>query len=341
MLKNTITEEDMSKNIAIVGATGAVGLELIKTLEKREFPVKNLKLLASKRSAGTKLKFRDNVITVEELKKDSFKNIDISLFSAGKERSFNFAKHSVDSGAVVVDNSSAFRMDEDVPLVVPEINAYKIKEHNGIIANPNCTAIVTLMSVFPLLTLAKIKRLVVSSYQAVSGSGIKAISELNDQITAYVKQKPIKPSAFQHQIFLNLFSHDSQIDEQGYNGEEIKYINEIQKILDDEKLKISITCVRVPVMRAHSVSVYAELDKSLDLNTIKDEYVKHSSLKVIDDRENNHFPMPIEADSKDEVFVGRFRKDLFDDKVVTLFASGDQLLKGAALNAIQIAETLI
>ncbi len=329
------------KNIVVAGATGAVGIEILKVLEKRKFPVNNIRLLASKRSLGNKLTFRGEEIKVEELTKDSFKGMDIALFSAGGSRSLEYAPISAKNNCVVVDNSSAFRMDEKVPLVIPEINPEDIKNHQGIIANPNCSTIILLMGIYPIYQLTPIDRIIVSTYQAASGAGAQAMQELIDQSEAYLHHKTIEKNIFPHQIAFNLFSHNTPIDENGYNTEEIKMVKEVRKILHNPDIKVTATCVRVPVLRAHSESVSLELQNRLGLNQIREAINQFSGARVVDDREKNYFPMPIEASGLDDVLVGRIRYDECFNNGLAMFIAGDQLLKGAALNAVQIAEKLL
>ncbi len=327
-------------NVAVMGATGAVGEEMLKILEERKFPIDRLVLLASARSAGKKMAFKGRDIVIQELKEDSFKDIDIVLASAGGSISKKFAPLAVKAGAIVIDNTSAFRMDPKVPLVVPEINAQDIKKHKGIIANPNCSTIIMLVPIFPIHQLNRIKRILVSTYQAASGAGAKAMQELEDQSRDVLAGRPAKKEIFPHQIAFNLFSHNSAIKDEGYNEEEIKMIKETKKIFHDDKIKIAATTVRVPVFRAHSEAIYLELAKKPDLNRIRKALAKAPGVKIVDDREKNYFPMPLEATGQDDVLVGRIRKDLSSANGVCLFVSGDQLRKGAALNAIQIAEIL-
>ena len=327
-------------HVAIAGATGAVGTEFLNLLQSREFPLASLRLLASERSAGRSLSFRGKPHTVELLTQDSFKGIDIALFSAGGSRSKEFAPAAVQAGALVIDNSSAYRMDANVPLVIPEINPDDIRQHQGIIANPNCSTIVMLMAVAPLRQLAPVRRIVASTYQAASGAGAQAIQELLEQSHDVLRDNPIVPRVFPHPIAFNLFSHNTKIDDTGYNEEERKMIYESRKILHDPALKISATCVRVPVLRAHSESVNIEFEtgKRPALDAMRQALSQFPGVRVVDDREANHFPMPIEASGEDDVLVGRLRYDLSNDDAVDLFLCGDQILKGAALNGIQIAE---
>ena len=327
-------------HVAIAGATGAVGTEFLQLLESREFPLHSLRLLASERSVGRTLNFRGKPHTVELLSEDSFKGIDIAFFSAGGSRSKEFAPPAVKSGALVIDNSSAYRMDPNVPLVIPEINPDDIAEHKGIIANPNCSTIVMLMAVAPLRRLAPVRRIVASTYQAASGAGAQAMQELLEQTNDVLRDRAIMPRVFPHPIAFNLFSHNTKIDDTGYNEEERKMIYESRKILHDPNLKISATCIRVPVVRAHSESVNIEFEAGQrpTLEAARAALCRFPGVQVVDNREENHFPMPIEASGRDEVLVGRLRYDLSNDDAIELFLSGDQILKGAALNGIQIAE---
>jgi aspartate-semialdehyde dehydrogenase len=329
-------------NLAVMGATGAVGEEMIKILEDRKFPVGELRLLASARSVGKKYNFKGKTVAVEELTDDSFKDIDIVLASAGGSISKRFAPSAVKAGAVVVDNTSHYRMDPKVPLVVPEINAGDIKKHKGIIANPNCCTIIMLMPLWPIHKAFGIKRIVVSTYQSASGAGAKAMQELEDQAREVLSGSAATKKVFPHQIAFNLFSHNSAVKDGGYNDEELKIIAETKKIFHEPKIKVAPTCVRVPVFRAHTEAITLELKKKPDLKKIRALLSKSPGVKLVDDAEKNHYPMPIEASGKDEVLVGRIRKDLSNEKNgICLFVAGDQLRKGAALNAVQIAEILI
>ena len=327
-------------HVAIAGATGAVGTEFLRLLESREFPLESLRLLASERSAGRSPAFRGRAHSVDLLSEQSFDGIDIAFFSAGGSRSRQFGPAAVRSGALVIDNSSAFRMDPDVPLVVPEINPEDIQKHRGIIANPNCSTIVLLMAIAPLRRLAPIRRIVTSTYQAASGAGAQAMQELLDQTHEVLHDRPIQPRVFPHPIAFNLFSHNTKIDETGYNEEERKMVFESRKILHDPDLKITATCIRVPVVRAHSESVNVEFEpgKRPSLDAVRQALKCFPGVALVDDRERNHFPMPLEASGRDDVLVGRIRNDLSNDDAIDLFLSGDQILKGAALNGIQIAE---
>jgi len=334
----------MSKNIrlAVVGATGAVGAEMFRVLEERNFPYSSLHAIASERSAGKKVQCNGKEYSVEAITPNIFSKVDIALFSAGSEITKAFRKAANDTGCIIIDNSSAYRMAEDVPLVIPEINGEDIKKHRGLIAVPNCSAIVMLMAVYPISLLQPIKRIVVSTYQAVSGAGAKALAELEEQTRDFIAGKQIIPKVLQHQIAFNLFSHNTTINEQGYNGEEWKLIHESKKILHDDTISITATCVRVPVMRAHSESINIEFRGSRpSLEEIRHALVKFPGVKIVDDREANYFPMPLDASGKDDILVGRIREDISNPNAIDLFVSGDQLRKGAALDAVQIAEYLV
>jgi aspartate-semialdehyde dehydrogenase len=326
-----------------VGATGAVGREFIGCIESRGIEVKSLRLLASARSAGKTAPFRGKTLIIEELTDDSFKDVDIALFSAGSAISKRYAPLAVKAGAVVVDNSSAFRMDPEVPLVVPEINARRIKDHKGIIANPNCSAITALVPLWPIHQKNPIKRLIISTYQAASGAGAAAMQELVDSTRAYLDGKPFTPKVMPHPYAFNVFNHNTAIDPTtGYNDEETKVIRETKKILEDDKIAIGVTCVRVPVLRAHSEAITFECENPITEDEVRAILSEAPGVKIVDDRTRNYFPMPIDASGQGDVLVGRIRKDLSDPsgKSIAIFVAADQLLKGAALNAIQIAELL-
>ena len=333
----------MNRNphVAIVGATGAVGIEMIKTLEKRNFPVGKLTLLASARSVGKKLKFKGQDIAVTELTKDCFAGIDIALFSAGGGISKEFAPIAAKAGCVVVDNSSAFRQDPDVPLVVPEINAADVKKHKGIIANPNCTTAITLMALYPLHQAFGVKRIFASSYQAVSGTGAKALEELERQVGQVVNKKPVTKEVYPHQIAFNVLPHVDSFLPTGYTKEEMKMENEGRKIMHHDKFRASVTCVRVPVYRSHSVAVTAEFDRPVTLEAARTALKNAPGLDVVDDPENKMYPMPLFTSEQYNCQVGRLRLDCALDNGLCFWVSGDQLLKGAALNAVQIAEELM
>lgn len=328
-------------HVAIVGATGAVGVEMIKTLEKRNFPVGKLTLLASARSVGKKLKFKGQDVTVAELAKDSFAGIDIALFSAGGGISKEFAPIAAKAGCVVVDNSSAFRQDDSVPLVIPEINADDVKWHKGIIANPNCTTAITLMALYPLHQAFGCKRIFAASYQAVSGTGAKAIEELKRQIEEIVAGKDATKEVYPHQIAFNVLPHVDSFLPTGYTKEEMKMENEGRKIMHHPTFHASVTCVRVPVYRSHSVAVNAEFDKAVTSDSARTVLKKAPGLDLVDEPENKKYPMPLFTSEKYNCEVGRIRKDCALDNGLAFWVSGDQLLKGAALNAVQIAEELV
>jgi aspartate-semialdehyde dehydrogenase len=332
----------MAGNVAVVGVTGAVGQEFLAILEQRRFSFKTLRVLASSRSAGKKVPFMGKEYTVEELTQDSFGGVDIALFSAGASRSREFAPAAVKAGAVVVDNSSAYRMDPEVPLVIPEINPQKIKEHKGIIANPNCSTIIGIVPVWPLHKINPVRRMVVSTYQAASGAGMSAMLELQSQSAEILAGKPPTKSVFPHQIAFNCFSHNSALGANGYNEEEIKLVRETRKIFDCPEIAITATCIRIPVMRAHCESINLEFTRPITPEEVRQILQTAPGVTVLDDREHNRFPMPIDASGQDDVFVGRIRQDesLPNHRGINLWVSGDQLRKGAALNAIQIAELL-
>ena len=333
----------MNRNphVAVVGATGAVGLEMIKTLEGRRFPVGRLTLLASARSVGKKLVFRGQEIPVQELQRDVFSGIDLALFSAGGSISKEFAPLAARAGCVVVDNSSAFRMDEEVPLVVPEINAADVKQHRGIIANPNCTTAITLMALYPLHRAFGIKRIFASSYQAVSGTGAKAIEELQRQVRQVVVGEAVTREVYPHQIAFNVLPHVDSFLASGYTREEMKMENEGRKIMHHPTFRASVTCVRVPVYRAHSVAVTADCEKPVSVEAAREVLRVAPGLDVVDDPSKNEYPMPLYLAEKCNCAVGRLRKDCALDNGLCFWVSGDQLLKGAALNAVQIAEVLL
>ncbi len=328
-------------NIAIVGASGAVGVEMLRVLERRQFPVGELRLLSSARSAGKKLTFSGKEYTLTELAKDSFEGIDIALFSAGGGISKEFAPAAVEAGAVVVDNSSAFRMDEDVPLVVPEINAEAAKAHKGIIANPNCTTAITLMALYPLHQAFGVKRLWASTYQAVSGSGAQALEELKNQIGQIARGEEVTHEVYPYQIANNVLPQVDVFLDSGYTKEEMKMENEGRKIMALPGLRVSCTCVRVPVFRAHSVSVSAEFEKEISVEQAREVLAKAPGLDLMDDVANKIYPLPLDIAEKDNCAVGRIRKDCALDNGLSFWVVGDQLLKGAALNAVQIAEVLL
>ncbi|QQE11110.1 aspartate-semialdehyde dehydrogenase [Planctomycetota bacterium] len=341
-------------NVAIVGATGAVGQEFLQVLDERQFPIAELKLLASARSAGKTTTFKGKTYTVEELTEDSFKNVDLALFSAGGSISKKFAPIAVESGAVVVDNSSAFRMADGIPLVVPEVNPEAVKEAGikignpgvGIIANPNCSTIIMLMAVNPLHKVANVKRMVVSTYQAASGAGAAAMAELEQQSREALEGKPVTMDIFPFQYAFNLFSHNSDMKANGYNQEELKMVHETHKIwnqVNGDQTAITATCIRVPVMRAHAESINLEFENAITEEQAIEALETAPGISLINDRENNVFPTPLDASFKDDCYVGRIRRDISrsDNRGLDLFVCGDQIRKGAALNAVQIAELLV
>ncbi|MEN3974843.1 aspartate-semialdehyde dehydrogenase [Emcibacter sp. SYSU 3D8] len=330
--------------VAIVGATGAVGVELIRCLESRGFPVGSLKLLASARSAGKALPFLGKDVTVEELTERSFEGVDVALFSAGATLSRRHAPHALGAGAIMVDNSSAFRMDPDVPLVVPEVNGDMISRHNGIVANPNCVAAITTVALAPLHKAHPIRRLRLTTYQAASGAGAAAMEELRESTAAHLRGESFEPTVLPHPYAFNLFSHNADVDpESGYNGEEEKVVAETRRIMGVDDLPIGITCIRVPVLRAHAMAISVELDQVVTPEDARALLADAPGLRLVDDRAANHFPMPSEASGQDDVLVGRIRVDTADPsgRTLAMFIAGDQLLKGAALNAVQIAELLL
>jgi aspartate-semialdehyde dehydrogenase len=317
---------------------------MIETLEKRNFPVKALRLFASERSVGKKLKFKGADVGVELLKADVFKGIDFALFSAGASRSKEFAHGAANQGAVVIDNSSAFRMEPDVPLVVPEVNPEDAKKHKGIIANPNCSTAIMLVAVYPLHRVNPVKRIVVATYQAASGAGAKAMAELEEQTVQILKgNKHVKVEALPQRIAFNVFPHVDMFLDNGYTKEEMKFVNESRKIMHAPNLMVSATCVRVPVYRAHSEAVNIEFERPMSVDQVRDLLAKAPGVKLVDEPASKRYPMPIDASGEYDCLVGRIRQDCSrtDGRGIDLFVSGDQLLKGAALNAVQIAELLI
>ncbi len=329
-------------NVAVAGATGAVGVEMVKTLEKRNFPVKNLKLLASSRSAGKTMKFRGEDIVIEEMRHDSFRGVDIALFSAGSDISREYRRSVVDAGAVMIDNSSAFRMEDEVPLVVPEVNPEDVKNHHGVIANPNCSTIIMLVAVAPLHRAKKLRRLVAATYQATSGAGAKGMDELLIQTRQLLAGEPIEPRAFAHRIGFNLIPHIDSFTDNGYTKEELKMLNETRKMLHDNSIRVSCTCVRVPVLRAHSEALNLEFADEITPEEARAILEAAPGVKVVDDPAAKRYPMPVDASELYDVLVGRIRQDISRDdrRGLDIFVSGDQVLKGAALNAVEIAEIL-
>ena len=332
----------MYKCVAILGATGAVGQESLSLIDKRNLHTKSIKLLASARSAGKKVAFNGRDLTVEELTPDSFDGVDLALFSAGGSISKEYAPIAANAGCVVVDNSSAFRMDPGTPLVVPEVNPEDVRNHKGIIANPNCSTIIMVVPVWPLHQVNPIKRIVVSTYQAASGAGQAAMLELEQETRDVLAGKQVTPNIFPYQYAFNLFSHNSDVGENGYNTEEMKMVNETRKMFHCEGIQVTATCVRVPVMRAHSEAINLQFTNPITPDEVRDVLSKAPGVRIVDQRSPQHYPMPIDASGKDDVLVGRIRQDISqpDGCGIDIFVSGDQLLKGAALNAVQIAELL-
>ena len=330
-------------NVAVVGATGAVGNEMVKVLEERRFPVNELRLLASKRSVGKKISFNGNEVKVEELTEDSFKGVQISLFSAGASVSKKFAPIAAKSGCVVIDNSSAFRMEADIPLVVPEVNPHAIAQYKnrGIIANPNCSTIQMVVALKPIHDVSKIKRVVVATYQAVSGTGKKAIEELSSQTQAIFNFKDIVCNVYPHQIAFNCLPHIDVFLENGYTREEMKMYYETKKIMEDEDIEVTATCVRVPVFYGHSEAINIELEKKLTADEVRKILSNAPGIKVVDNPDNNEYPLAIYAAGRDEVFVGRIREDVSKENCIEMWVVSDNIRKGAALNAVQIAEVLL
>jgi aspartate-semialdehyde dehydrogenase len=342
-MNNLIFEGKKMKGykVIVAGATGAVGREMIKTLENRNFPVSELKLLASKRSVGQKIKFKGNEYIVEELTKDSFKGYDVAIFSAGGSVSKEFAPYCAEAGCYCIDNSSAWRMDNGVPLVVPEVNSNALEKGKYIIANPNCSTIQMVVALKPIHDYAKIKRVVVSTYQAVSGAGQKGILDLKDQMTAIENGKKIEIKQFQHQIAFNVIPHIDVFLEDGYTKEEVKMIKETNKIMGDDSIKVTATTVRVPVYRGHSESVNIETENPISREKAIEILSKADGVVVQDNPSKNEYPMPIFAEGKYETFVGRIREDKTVSNGLNMWVVSDNLLKGAASNAVQIAEALV
>ncbi len=329
--------------VAIVGAPGAVGIELLRSLEQRRFPLSELRLFASARSAGKTLPYLGQPLPVRELKEDSFGGVDVALFSAGGGTSKRFAPLAAGQGAVVVDNSSAFRMDPAVPLVIPEINPEAIRGHRGIIANPNCSTIIAITPLWPVHRANPIRRMIVATYQAASGAGAAAMEELRESTRAFLEGRAFENRVLPHPYAFNLFSHNSRIDpESGYNEEETKVMRETHKIFGDASIRIAATCVRVPVLRAHSIAINFECERPITPAQVRDMLRTAPGVRLVEDPERNYFPMPKDASGQDAILVGRIRRDVSDPSghSIALFVAGDQLLKGAALNAVQIAELL-
>jgi aspartate-semialdehyde dehydrogenase len=327
--------------VAVVGATGAVGQTTLKLLEERGFPVSDLRAFASARSAGKKVAFKGAPVTVEKLANDCFNGIDFALFSAGTEQSREYAPKAVKAGAIVIDKSNAWRMEPLVPLVVPEINGARAKEHKGIISCPNCTTIVTVMPLKPLHDIGRLRRVIATSFQAVSGAGVNGVEELRAQTMAWSRGEKLQAKFFQHQIAFNVIPHIDQFGEGGYTGEELKLVREVRKILELPSLPISPTTVRVPVFTAHSISVNAETEQAVSANLAREAFANFPGLKLWDDPGQSRYPMPISVEGQDDCFVGRVREDISNRSALNFWVVGDQLRKGAALNGIQIAELLI
>ena len=327
--------------VAVVGVTGAVGQMTLKILEERKFPVKALRACASERSVGKTVTFMGETIRVEKAGPDAFRGVEVAFFSAGSAQSREYAPQAVKAGAVVVDKSSAFRMDPKVPLVVPEINAHALTGHQGIVACPNCTTIVTVMPLKPLHDAGRLTRVIATSYQAVSGAGVNGVAELREQTLAWARGEAITAKYFPHQIAFNVIPHIDKFVEGGYTGEEMKLVNEVQKILEVPDLRISPTTVRVPVFTAHSVAVNAETERVVGPDRARDLFAAFPGITLWDDPAQNRYPMPISAEGQDDCFVGRVRQDLSLPNAINFWVVGDQLRKGAALNGVQIAELLI
>jgi aspartate-semialdehyde dehydrogenase len=330
--------------VAVVGASGAVGVELVRCLEERRFPVSELKLFASARSMGMTLNFRGKSVNIEELGENSLRGVDLALFSAGSAISKRYAPLAARHGTIVIDNSSAFRMDPAVPLVIPEINAASALKHHGIIANPNCAAIISITPLWPIHRLNPIRRLIVSTSQAASGAGAAAMEELRESTRAYLEGRPYRRTILPHPYAFNLFSHNSKIDVvTGYDEEETKVIEETRKIFSDPTFRMTATCVRVPVLRAHCVALNFECETPISAAAVREILAAAPGVRIVDDIAANYFPMPKDASGQDAILVGRVRQDLSDPtgRSIAMFVAGDQLLKGAALNAVQIAECLL
>ena len=330
-------------NVAVAGVTGAVGKVFLSILEERKFPVKNLIPLASCRSAGKKIMFNGEELEVRELNKDSFSGVDIALFSAGASTSREFAKYAVSSGAVVIDNSSAFRMEEDVPLIVPEVNKNEIFKHNGIIANPNCSTIIMVVALKPIYDISPIRRIIVSTYQSVSGAGARAIAELENQTREIIcnREKAVKCEVFPVQIAFNVIPHVDIFLDNGYTKEEMKMVHETRKIFNDNNIMVTATTLRVPVFTSHSESIWVETKDKIELDKVRNALADGEGLVLKDDFKNAVYPTTLDSSNKDGVFVGRVREDISVVNGISMWVVGDQLRKGAALNAIQIAEELI
>ncbi|MBH8576457.1 aspartate-semialdehyde dehydrogenase [Nostocaceae cyanobacterium CENA369] len=330
-----------SYRVAILGATGAVGTELLELLEQRNFPVSDLKLLASERSVGRTLQFKGENLPIESVSDRAFENVDLVLASAGGSTSKTWAAIAVEKGAVVIDNSSAFRMNPEVPLVVPEVNPQAAANHQGIIANPNCTTILMAVAVWPLHQVKSVQRIVAATYQSASGAGAKAMAEVKNQANAILQGHSPVAEVLPYPLAFNLFPHNSPLNDFGYCEEEMKMVNETRKIFGTQEIRITATCVRVPVLRAHSEAINLEFEEPFSPDEARDILSRSPGVKLLEDWESNYFPMPIEATGKDEVLVGRIRQDISHPHGLELWLCGDQIRKGAALNAVQIAELLV
>jgi aspartate-semialdehyde dehydrogenase len=331
-----------TKTVAVVGATGAVGAEMLRCLEESSYPTGTLKAFASERSAGKRFKFRGKDVEMQVLTPDAFAGCDVVLFASETDTSKEYVPLAVKAGAYAIDNSSAFRMDASVPLVVPEVNGDLIQQSQKIYANPNCVAAIMVMALWPLHKAGKLTRVIASTYQSASGAGRPAMDELEESTRAYLKGEAYTPKVLPHPYAFNLFSHNTSIGADGYNGEETKVVAELRKIMGLPDLRVGVTCVRVPVLRAHSMAITAEFADKVSVDAARALLSRAPGVKIVDDRERNHFPMPIESGGQNDVLVGRIREDISDPTghSLALFISGDQLLKGAALNAVQIAERL-
>ena len=327
--------------VAVVGATGAVGQTTLKLLEERKFPVRELRPFASPRSAGKTVTFKGEPLRVEVVGPDSFQGVELAFFSAGSSQSREYAPQAVRAGAIVVDKSSAFRMDPDVPLVVPEINPHTVRGHHGIVACPNCTTIVTVMPLKPLHDAGRLRRVVATSYQAVSGAGVQGIEELRAQTLAWARGEPMVARYFPHRIAFNLIPAIDSVRPDGYTGEEMKLVNETRKILEAPDLRIAPTTVRVPVFTCHSVAVNAETEETIGAERARELFARFPGLRVWDDPARDRYPMPVEVEGQDDCFVGRVREDLSHPSALSFWVVGDQLRKGAATNAVQIAEVVL
>lgn len=332
-----------TKTVAVIGATGAVGAEMLRCLEASRYPTGTLKAFASERSAGKRFKFRGKDVEMQVLTDDAFQGVDVALFASETDISKKYVPMAAAAGAYAIDNSSAFRMDPAVPLVVPEVNGGEINPSQKIYANPNCVAAIMVMALWPLHLAGKLKRVIASTYQSASGAGRPAMDELEEATRAYLKGEHYEPKVLPHPYAFNLFSHNTPIGDDGYNGEEQKVVKELRKIMNLPDLRVGVTCVRVPVLRAHSMAITAEFADKVSVDAARAVLSKAPGVKIVDDRARNHFPMPVESSGQNDVLVGRIREDVSDPTghSLALFISGDQLLKGAALNAVQIAERLV